>query len=48
MPNDVRTSKRSLILAGGDRSAGLARFGRLFLGKLWDVHARDVLTSGPI
>lgn len=31
-----------------DRSAGLVRFGRLFLGKLWDVYARDVLTSGPI
>lgn len=27
-----------------DRSAALARFGRLFMGKLWDVYAREVLT----
>lgn len=31
-----------------DRASGLARFGRLFMGKLWDVYARNVLTSGPI
>jgi len=31
-----------------DRSAALARFGKLFLGRLWDVYARDVLTSGPV
>jgi predicted patatin/cPLA2 family phospholipase len=31
-----------------DRAAAFARFGRLFLGKLWDVYARDVLPSGPI
>lgn len=30
-----------------DRSAALGRFGRLFLGKLWDVYARDVLSVGP-
>lgn len=30
-----------------DRTAALARFGRLFMGKLWDVYARSVLTSGP-
>jgi predicted acylesterase/phospholipase RssA len=30
------------------RAAGLARFGALFLGKLWDVYARPVLSSGPI
>jgi predicted acylesterase/phospholipase RssA len=30
-----------------DSSAALTRFGRLFLGKLWDVYARNVLTSGP-
>jgi predicted patatin/cPLA2 family phospholipase len=30
-----------------DRASGLARFGRLFMGKLWDVYARNVLTSGP-
>ncbi len=31
-----------------DRSAALGRFGRLFLGKLWDVYARDVLAVGPV
>ena len=31
----------------GDRAAAMGRFGRLFMGKLWDVYARDVLTSGP-
>lgn len=31
-----------------DRSAAMARFGRLFAGKLWDVYAREVLTSGPV
>ena len=30
-----------------DRGAALARFGRLFMGKLWDVYAREVLSSGP-
>ena len=25
----------------------LTRFGRLFLGKLWDVYARDVLSQAP-
>jgi predicted patatin/cPLA2 family phospholipase len=30
-----------------DRASALARFGRLFMGKLWDVYARNVLTSGP-
>jgi predicted patatin/cPLA2 family phospholipase len=30
-----------------DRSSAMARFGRLFMGKLWDVYARNVLTSGP-
>jgi predicted acylesterase/phospholipase RssA len=30
------------------RAESLARFGRFFLGKLWDVYARDVLTSSPI
>jgi predicted acylesterase/phospholipase RssA len=30
-----------------DRSAALARFGTLFLGKLWDVYATQVLSSGP-
>ncbi|HEX9960986.1 MAG TPA: patatin-like phospholipase family protein [Pyrinomonadaceae bacterium] len=30
-----------------DRASALARFGRLFMGKLWDVYARQVMTSGP-
>jgi predicted patatin/cPLA2 family phospholipase len=30
-----------------DRVSAGTRFGRLFMGKLWDVYARDVLTSGP-
>jgi predicted acylesterase/phospholipase RssA len=30
-----------------DRAAALARFGALFMGKLWDVYARNVLTSDP-
>jgi predicted acylesterase/phospholipase RssA len=31
-----------------DRTATLARFGRLFAGKLWDVYATQVLSSGPL
>jgi predicted patatin/cPLA2 family phospholipase len=31
-----------------DRASAMARFGRLFMGKLWDVYARHVLTSGPL
>ena len=30
-----------------DRASAMASFGRLFMGKLWDVYARNVLTSGP-
>ena len=30
-----------------DRASAMTRFGRLFMGKLWDVYARDVLISGP-
>jgi hypothetical protein len=29
------------------RVAALARFGKLFMGKLWDVYARHVLPSSP-
>lgn len=28
--------------------AGIARFGRLFVGSLWDVYAREVLSSSPV
>jgi hypothetical protein len=31
-----------------DRASAMARFGRLFMGKLWDVYAQNVLTSGPV
>ena len=31
-----------------DRTAALTRFGRLFMGKLWDVYARHLLTSSPL
>jgi predicted acylesterase/phospholipase RssA len=30
------------------RAAGLARFGNMFLGKLWDVYATKVLSTGPL
>ena len=30
-----------------DRVAGLTRFGKLFLGKLWDVYARHILPASP-
>jgi predicted patatin/cPLA2 family phospholipase len=31
-----------------DRASAMARFGRLFMGKLWDVYARGILTTGPL
>jgi cholesterol oxidase len=31
-----------------DRVAALNRFGKLFLGKLWDVYGRRVLEYGPL
>jgi hypothetical protein len=31
-----------------DRSAAFARFGRLFLGSLWDVYASHILSYGPL
>lgn len=42
------TTFRTEGLNLSDRASGMARFGRLFMGKLWDVYARNVLTSGPI
>jgi hypothetical protein len=30
-----------------ERLTALNKFGRLLMGKLWDVHARDVLTRAP-
>jgi predicted acylesterase/phospholipase RssA len=34
--------------SGAARAAGLVRFGRLFLGKLWDVYARHILPASPV
>lgn len=31
-----------------DRASALARFGRLFMGKMFDVYAKEILSSGPI
>jgi predicted patatin/cPLA2 family phospholipase len=31
-----------------DQATAFARFGRLFVGHLWDVYAREVLSSGPV
>jgi predicted acylesterase/phospholipase RssA len=31
-----------------DKAAAIARFGKLFLGSLWDVYARELLPYGPI
>jgi hypothetical protein len=30
------------------RLSALTRFGQLFLGKLWDVYARQIIDFGPI
>ena len=30
-----------------ERLTALSEFGQLFFGKLWDVYARDILSSGP-
>ncbi|HEV3234584.1 MAG TPA: patatin-like phospholipase family protein [Candidatus Dormibacteraeota bacterium] len=32
----------------GDRMSALTSFGQLFMGKLWDVYARDVLAVSPV
>ncbi|MGH4023119.1 MAG: patatin-like phospholipase family protein [Pseudonocardiaceae bacterium] len=40
----VRTTGSSLTA----RAAALARFGALFLGKLWDVYAHSILNPGPL
>jgi predicted acylesterase/phospholipase RssA len=31
-----------------DRASALMRFGRSFFGKLWDVYASQILSSGPV
>ena len=30
-----------------DKAAAFTSFGKLFLGKLWDVYARELLAYGP-
>jgi hypothetical protein len=30
-----------------DKASALARFGKLFMGSLWDVYAREILAYGP-
>jgi hypothetical protein len=30
------------------RAGAIGRFGRLFVGRLWDVYAREVLTTSPL
>ena len=30
-----------------DKTSALTRFGKMFLGKLWDVYARQILTYSP-
>jgi predicted acylesterase/phospholipase RssA len=41
------TTFRSTGPGAQGRVAGVARFGRLFVGSLWDVYARGVLSSSP-
>ena len=41
------TTFRSTAPSGGGRVAALGRFGRLFVGSLWDVYAREYLSSSP-
>ena len=31
-----------------DKAAAFARFGKLFMGKLWDVYARELLSYGAV
>jgi len=48
---DFLAQMTTFRLEGGtlaDRTAALNRFGRLFLGKLWDVYGQQVLPFGPI
>lgn len=42
------TTFRTTGGARADRNSVMARFGQLFLGDLWDVYARQLLTSSPL
>lgn len=41
------TSFRAEGPTAADRASALARFGAFYLGRLWDVYARRLLSSGP-
>ncbi|HLM55295.1 MAG TPA: patatin-like phospholipase family protein [Pyrinomonadaceae bacterium] len=41
------TSFRTEGPTAADRASALARFGAFYLGRLWDVYARRLLSSGP-
>jgi predicted acylesterase/phospholipase RssA len=42
------TTVRAHAPTAGERVEVVRRFGQLFLGKLWDVYAQDVLSSSPV
>jgi predicted acylesterase/phospholipase RssA len=42
------TTFRAHADTAGDRLEAIRRFGQLFMGRLWDVYATDVLSSSPI
>ncbi|WP_369255328.1 patatin-like phospholipase family protein [Geodermatophilus amargosae] len=42
------TTVRAYAPTAGERVEVVRRFGQLFLGKLWDVYAQEVLSSSPI
>jgi predicted patatin/cPLA2 family phospholipase len=41
------TTFRTAGGSGAEQASALGRFGRLFLGSLWDVYAARILSSGP-
>jgi hypothetical protein len=42
------TTVRAYAPTAGERVQVVRRFGQLFLGKLWDVYAQEVLSSSPV
>lgn len=42
------TTFRAAAPTRADRIEVMRRFGQLFLGKLWDVYAQDVISSSPV
>jgi hypothetical protein len=50
-PLDFLAQMTTFRLKGGtiaDQLGALTQFGRLFMGKLWDVYGQNVLPFGPI